>query len=167
MVAANGLEAVWFSIRISDWMSCNACQEQHLLKRCLSDGQKCAGTNTDSMRTGGYSIPNAGEIISPDLYSASSIQETLQSLWTLRVTLSSDFSISPKSRMSRGVDSQRKLYSSSTLPLITCRWASLMPVYISAAQFMTKVSKALIILPSDGTNKIHFPFSLWVFKCIL
>lgn len=32
-------------IRISDLMSCNACQEQHLLKRCLSDGQKCAGAN--------------------------------------------------------------------------------------------------------------------------
>lgn len=50
--AANGLEAVWFSVRISDLMSCNACQEQHLLKRCLSDGQKCAGANTDSMHTG-------------------------------------------------------------------------------------------------------------------
>lgn len=32
---------------------------------------------------------------------------------------------------------------------------------------MTKVSKALIILPGDRTNKINFPFSLWVFKCIL
>lgn len=32
---------------------------------------------------------------------------------------------------------------------------------------MTKVSKALIILPGDRTNKINFPFSLWVFKCVL
>lgn len=32
---------------------------------------------------------------------------------------------------------------------------------------MSKVSKGLIILLSDGTNKINFPFSLWVFKCIL
>lgn len=30
-----------------------------------------------------------------------------------------------------------------------------------------KVSKALIILPGDRTNKINFPFSLWVFKCVL
>lgn len=30
---------------------------------------------------------------------------------------------------------------------------------------MTKVSKALIILTGDRTNKINFPFSLWVFKC--
>ena len=44
-------------------MSCNACQEQHLLKRCLSDGQKCAGANTDSMHTGGYSILKGRVII--------------------------------------------------------------------------------------------------------
>lgn len=30
---------------------------------------------------------------------------------------------------------------------------------------MAKVSKALIILPGDRTNKINFPFSLRVFKC--
>lgn len=32
---------------------------------------------------------------------------------------------------------------------------------------MTKVSKALIILPGNRTNKINFPLSLRVFKCIL
>lgn len=54
--AANGLEALWFSVRYSDLMSCNACQEQHLLKRCLSDGQICAGTNTDSLRSDGLTL---------------------------------------------------------------------------------------------------------------
>lgn len=48
--AASGLQAHWVSVRISDLMSCKACQEQHLQKRCLSDGQKCAGANTDSAR---------------------------------------------------------------------------------------------------------------------
>lgn len=66
IVAANGLEAVWFSVRISKLVSCNACQEQHLLKRCLSDGQKCAGANTDSLHTGAYSVLTQRGIISPD-----------------------------------------------------------------------------------------------------
>lgn len=94
--------------------------------------------------------------------------------WTLQVSLSSapvqpQFSpVRPQfiSGESSGL-SKVPRQSSPTRPLITCRWASLMPVYISAAQFMTKVSKALIILPGDRTNKINFPSSLRVFKCVL
>lgn len=65
--AASGLEALWVSVSNSDLMSCKACQEQHLQKRCLSDGQKCAGTNTDSMHTGRSSILKSWEIISLEL----------------------------------------------------------------------------------------------------
>lgn len=55
-------------------MSCNACQEQHLLKRCLSDGQKCAGANSDSMHTDRYSSLNSGGIMSVALSGAGMIK---------------------------------------------------------------------------------------------
>lgn len=128
--AANILEAVWFHIRNSDLMSCNACQEQHLLKRCLSDGQKCAGTNTDSAHSGGYSILNGREIISPDLALVSYIMAFMDTMGHSQFRFL--HSISPQSKRKKS-SPKGELYNSSTLPLITCRWASLMLVYISAA----------------------------------
>lgn len=169
------LRHFWFSVRISDLMSCNACQEQHLLERCLSDGQKCAGTNTDSMHMGGYSGPEqprnnfSGTLC---LSCAERDSEKKQkNTGDVKVDASGQPQFSPVrpqfiSGESSGLSKVLR-QSSPTRPLITCRWASLMPVYISAAQFMTKVSKALIILPGDRTNKINFPSSLRVFKCVL
>ena len=86
------------------------------------------------VHAGGYSVRNGRGIISPDR-SFIRLSNMMQKIpWAIMDTGHSQFSwlhtISPKRRSG---DSQRVLQSSPSLPLITYRWASLMPVYISAA----------------------------------